>query len=70
MSLGLTHLVKSVQIQRFFLVRIFPSSFLIRENTDQKNFAFGHFIHSDGTPAISGGLSKYKNLFSSPGTKK
>ena len=35
-----------VSIFAVFLVRIFPHSDLIRENTDQKNSEYGHFSHS------------------------
>ena len=32
--------------KEFFLVRIFPYTVIIRENTGQKNSVFGHFSRS------------------------
>ena len=33
-----------------WILRIFPYSVQVRENTDQKNFKYGHFSHSDKFP--------------------
>ena len=42
----LTSLREKCPNTEFFLVRIFPYSDWIRENTDQKNSVFGHFLHN------------------------
>ena len=46
---GLLHIItlrKKCLNAEFFVVRIFPYLVQIRENTDQKNSVFGHFLHS------------------------
>ena len=47
-----------------FLVRIFPYSVQIWENTDQKNTVFGHFLRSVGA---TGSLPFWRNFSRPPG---